>query len=68
MADVSQSPLYQGVPAKTWLLNPRLVLSLPQANNDIVNSFDSNYPYAIPPSNGVGQETPAGQSNSQYGT
>ena len=69
MADVDESAFRPGAPASEWLLNPRLVLSTLQAGKDIINWFDANYPYkSVPPSNGVGQETPNGQSNSTYGT
>ena len=69
MADVDESAFKPGAQASEWLLNPRLVLSTLQAGNDIINWFDANYPYtSVPPSGGVGQETPNGQSNSTYGT
>jgi len=69
MADVDESAFRPGAPASEWLLNPRLVLSTLQAGKDIINWFDANYPYtSVPPSGGVGQETPNGQSNSTYGT
>ena len=69
MADVDESAFKPGAPASEWLLNPRLVLSTLQAGKDIINWFDANYPYtSVPPSGGVGQETPNGQSNSTYGT
>ena len=68
MADVDESAFRPGAQASEWLLNPRLVLSTLQAGNDIINWFDSNYPYTTtPPSGGVGQETPSGQSNTTYG-
>jgi hypothetical protein len=69
MADVDESAFYPGAPASVWLKNPRLVLSTLQAGKDIINWFDANYPYTTtPPSGGVGQETPNGQSNTTYGT
>jgi len=69
MADVDESAFKPGAQASEWLLNPRLVLSTLQAGKDIINWFDANYPYtSVPPSGGVGQETPNGQSNSTYGT
>jgi len=69
MADVDESVFKPGAQASEWLLNPRLVLSTLQAGKDIINWFDANYPYtSVPPSGGVGQETPNGQSNSTYGT
>jgi hypothetical protein len=69
VADVNSDAFYPGAPAAVWLLNPRLVLSVPQAKHDIIDWFDANYPYtAIPASGGVGQETPNGQSNTTYGT
>jgi hypothetical protein len=69
MADVDESAFFPGAPAAAWLQNPRLVLSTLQAGNDIINWFDANYPYTTTPaSGGVGQETPAGQSNTTYGT
>jgi len=69
MADVDESAFRPGTQASVWLLNPRLVLSTLQAGKDIINWFDTNYPYtSVPPSGGVGQETPNGQSNSTYGT
>jgi hypothetical protein len=69
MADVDESAFRPGAQASVWLLNPRLVLSTLQAGKDIINWFDANYPYtSVPPSGGVGQETPNGQSNSTYGT
>lgn len=64
VADVNQSAFYPGAPASAWLLNPRLVLSLPQAKNDIVAWFDANYPGGG--TGGVGN-TGTG-SNSTYGT
>jgi len=68
MADVDESAFKPGAQASEWLLNPRLVLSTLQAGKDIINWFDANYPYtSVPPSGGVGQETPNGQSNTTYG-
>ena len=69
MADVDESAFFPGAPAAAWLQNPRLVLSTLQAGKDIINWFDANYPYTTTPaSGGVGQETPAGQSNTTYGS
>jgi hypothetical protein len=69
VADVNSDAFYPGAPAAVWLLNPRLVLSVPQAKHDIINWFDANYPYTVTPaSGGVGQETPNRQSNTTYGT
>jgi hypothetical protein len=63
------APAPDGLPTDSWLVNPRLVLSISQASSDIISWFDANYPYTTtPPSGGVGQETPNGQSNSTYGT
>lgn len=64
VADVNQSAFYPGAPAGDWLANPRLVLSLQQAKNDIIGWFDKNYPGGASGGKGNGNSG----SNSTYGT
>lgn len=70
VADVVPDNFYPGAvpntggPSSSWLVNPRLVLSISQAKTDITTWFDANYPGGA--TNGVGNGNSG--SNDTYGT
>jgi hypothetical protein len=70
VADVVPDNFYPGAapntggPSTSWLVNPRLVLSIEQAVTDITTWFDANYPGGA--SGGVGNGNSG--SNDTYGT
>jgi hypothetical protein len=64
VADVNSSAFYPNAPASAWLLNPRLVLHISQAKQDVINWFDNNYPGGASGGKGSG----ISGSNNSYGT
>jgi hypothetical protein len=69
VADVNPDNFAPGVAPSTnqatsWLVNPRLVLSVAQAKSDVINWFDANYPGGA--TGGVGNSNTG--SNTTYGT
>jgi hypothetical protein len=68
VADVNQDAFYPGAPASAWLVNPRLVLSVQQAKNDVITWFDGPNGYPPGASNGIGNSNTSTSSNSTYGS
>lgn len=63
VADVNKATFYPGATAGEWLVNPRLVLSIQQAKNDVVGWFDRNYPGGASSGKGIANSG----SNNSYG-